>query len=379
MRKVLIVIFLIGLHFCDNENKNKNSMQESILAFVALNNQTNSTGIVYSECSEPTKKVIVSTFAGSGSTGSTDGIGTTASFLLPSGITIDKNGNLFVADYSSKIRKITPGSSVTTVAGSSDGYVDGTGIAAKFYSPLGLTADSSDNIYVADSYNNRIRKITSVGVVTTIAGSGGIGSADGTGTAASFYYPGKISVSSSGAILVSDSGNRTIRKISSTGIVTTLAGSAGSIGSTDGTGSMASFRGPNGIVEDSSGNLFVADTSNNLIRQVSSSGTVTTFAGSGKLVSIDGIGKSASFYFPKDIAIDSSNNLYIAESGGHRIRKITSAGVVTTLAGNGNTGSNDGLGSSASFYHPEGVAVDSSGNVYVADYTNSKIRKISCQ
>ncbi len=381
MRKAIIVIFITGLFFCDGEDKKKNSTQEkSILAIATLNRQTNSSGIVYSECSDPTKKVTVSTLAGSGYTGSADGIGTAASFNYPAGLAIDKNGNLFVADnYNCKIRKITSDSSVTTVAGSSDGYTDGIGTAAKFYSPLGLAVDSSDNIYVADSYNNRIRKISSAGVVTTIAGSGSIGSTDGSGTAASFYYPGGISVSNSGDIFVADSANRTIRKISSAGIITTLAGSAGGIGSTDETGSMASFRGPHGIVMDGSGNMFITDISNNKIRKISSSGVVTTFAGSGRLVSIDGIGTSASFYFPHGIAIDSSSNLYIAESGSHRIRKITSNGVVTTLAGNGIAGFADGFGNSASFQSPTGVAVDSSGNVYVADYTNSRIRKISCQ
>jgi len=321
----------------------------------------------------------VTTLAGSGSIGSTDGTGAGASFHFPVGAAVDALGNVYVADYGNNlIRMVTSAGVVTTVAGSgAKGWADGTGTGASFSAPWGVALDSSRNLYVADKGNNRIRKVTSAGIVTTLAGSATLGSADGTGSAASFNNPTGLAVDASGNIYVADYGNNEIRKITSTGVVTTWAGNAILSGSTDGTGTAASFYGPSGITVDSSGNLYVADANNNRIRKITPSGAVTTWAGNSARGSTDGTSTAASFYGPSGVAIDVSGNLYVADASNNKIRKINPFGAVTTMAGTGSQGSTDGTGSAASFYTPTGVAVDTSGVVYVADEGNSKIRKIT--
>jgi sugar lactone lactonase YvrE len=240
---------------------------------------------------------------------------------------------------------------------------------------------------VADSENNTIRKITSTGVVSTFAGTAGTcGTADLTGTSASFCSPSGVAIDSAGNLFVADTGNSTIRKIViSTGVVTTLAGIAGTCGSTDSTGTAASFCYPSGIATDSAGNLYVSDTGNYTIRKiVVSTGAVTTLAGSaGQTGFTNGTGSGARFAYPIGIATDSSGNIYVADSydeastGSYTIRKITAEGVVSTLAGTaGVTGSTNGTGSAARFGDPVGIATDSAGNLYVADYDNYTIRKI---
>ncbi len=267
----------------------------------------------------------------------------------------------------------------TTLAGqASIGSADGTGSAARFYYPAGVATDSSGNVYVADRSNSTIRKITPAGVVTTLAGLAGYqGSADGTGSAARFYYPFGVATDSSGNVYVADGGNDTIRKITPAGVVTTLAGLAGITGSADGTGSAARFYNPAAVATDSSGNVYVADTVNYTIRKITPAGVVTTLAGlAGSYGSADGTGSAARFYYPFGVATDSSGNVYVADTDNHTIREITPAGVVTTLAGlAGSYGSADGAGSAARFHYPYGGATDSSGNVYVADSGNNTIRK----
>jgi len=326
------------------------------------------------------KPAEVTTLAGSGSSGSANGTGTAASFYYPSGVAVDGSGNVYVADRRNHlIRKITSAGEVTTLAGSgSAGSVNGTGTGASFSYSYGIAVDGSGNVYVADSDNNLIRKITPAGVVTTLAGSGSGGSANGTGTAASFLYPEGVAVDGSGNVYVGGGVNHLVRKITSAGVVTTLAGSGyGSEGSANGTGTAASFNYPSGVAVDGSGNVYVADRVNHLIRKITSAGVVTTLAGSGSEGSADGTGTAASFNGPSGVALDGSGNVYVVDRKNHLIRKITSAGVVTTLAGSGSPGSANGTGTEASFYYPWGVAVDGSGNVYVADATNHLIRKIT--
>jgi len=320
----------------------------------------------------------VTTLAGSGASGSANGIGTAASFNRPYSVAVDGSGNVYVADYwNHLIRKITSAGVVTTLAGTgSSGSANGTGTAASFNNPQGVSVDGSGNVYVADYGNHLIRKITSAGVVTTLAGSGSSGSANGTGTAASFDYPVGVAVDGSGNVYVADTDNHLIRKITSAGVVTTLAGS-GSSGSANGTGTAASFNIPRCVAVDGSGNVYVADYANHLIRKITSAGVVTTLAGSGSQGSTNGTGTAASFVFPVGVAVDGSGNVYVADTNNHLIRKITSAGVVTTLAGSGSQGSANGTGTAASFSQPCGVAVDGSGNVYVTDRDNHLIRKIT--
>jgi sugar lactone lactonase YvrE len=321
---------------------------------------------------------VVSTFAGSGEEGRTDATGTAASFNRPFGVALDASGNVYVADSkNNKIRKITPAGVVSTFAGSGEeGRTDATGTAASFNRPFGVALDASGNVYVADYINDKIRKITPAGEVSTFAGSGYSGSTDGTGTAASFYSPTGVAVDASGNVYVADTSNNKIRKITPSGVVSTLAGS-GAQGSTDGTGTAASFYRPVGAAVDAAGNVYVADTYNDKIRKITSAGVVSTFAGSGDFGSTDGTGTAASFKFPQGVAVDASGNVYVADTYNHKIRKITSAGVVSTLAGSGEVDSTDGTGTAASFNGPGGVALDAAGNVYVADRGNNKIRKIT--
>ena len=261
---------------------------------------------------------------------------------------------------------------VSTLAGSSAGDDDGTGSAAQFNYPSGMAVDSSGYVYVADTNNNRIRKISSTGAVTTLAGSSA-GDDDGALAAAKFNGPTGVAVDSSGNVYVADYINDRIRKISPASVVTTFAGS--SSGDDDGTGTAAKFFYPSGVAVDSSGYVYVADYSNHRIRKISSAGVVTTLAGS-SAGDDDGTGTAAKFYNPSGVAVDSSGNVYVADTSNHRIRKISSAGVVTTLAGS-SAGDDDGALAAAKFNDPTAVAVDSSGNVYVADTSNHRIRKIS--
>jgi sugar lactone lactonase YvrE len=332
------------------------------------------------------KDGLVSTLAGlAGTSGSADGLGNVARFNRPVGIMLNSTlSELYVADgYNHTIRKIafSSGGVVTTVAGLNftSGSADGTGSAARFNFPEGICADSSANLYVADTVNHTIRKITSGGAVSTLAGlAGSSGSADGTGSAARFNRPSGIAVDNSGNLYVTDRSNRTIRKITSGGAVSTLAGLAGSSGSADGTGSAARFNFPEGICADSSGNLYVADTLNNTIRKITSGGAVSTLAGlAGSSGSADGTGSAARFNGPSGIAVDNSGNLYVTEFG-EVIRKITSGGTVSTLAGVYlKSGSMNGIGSAARFYNPTGITIDVAGNLYVAEEDNSIIRKIT--
>ena len=326
----------------------------------------------------PSTATIVSTFAGSGTQGSTDGNGTVASFNYPYGVTTDAAGNVYVADLiNHKIRKITPSGNVTTFAGSgSIGNANGNGIAASFNQPNGVATDAAGNVFVADRYNHKIRKITPAGDVTTFAGSGSIGSDNGNGIAASFYNPAGVATDAAGNVYVADQGNHKIRKITPAGDVTTLAGS-GSQGSANSNGIAASFNVPSGVATDAVGNVYVADYYNNRIRKITPSGDVTTFAGSGSMGSTNGNGSAASFYRPYGVATDAVGNVYVADHLNNKIRKITPSGDVTTLAGNGSMGSVDGNGTAASFNGAIGVATDAAGNVYVADVDNHKIRKIT--
>ncbi|GHU01046.1 hypothetical protein FACS1894147_00150 [Spirochaetia bacterium] len=319
---------------------------------------------------------IVTTLAGSGVVGYLDGTGTAAEFYSPTGVAVDNAGNVYVADYAdNRIRKISPSGVVTTLAGSSGGYADGTGTAAKFDDPYGVAVDNTGNVYVADSNNHRIRKISPSGVVTTLAGSGASGWADGTGTAAQFNGPVGVAVDNAGNVYVADRGNHRIRKISPSGVVTTLAGS-GASGYANGTGTAAQFRLPRRVAVDNAGTVYVTDPGNSRIRKISPGGVVTTLAGDGTYGYADGTGTAAKFSDLSGVAVDNAGTVYVVDSYINRIRKISPGGVVTTLAGDGTYGYADGTGAAAQFNYPQGVAVDNAGNVYVADMNNHRIRKI---
>jgi sugar lactone lactonase YvrE len=250
---------------------------------------------------------------------------------------------------------------VSTFAGKKNdqGWTDGVGTNARFRNPVGVAVDGSNNVFVADTGNNMIRMITSSGVVSTIAGNFTSSFADGFGTNAYFNGPRALAVDIYGTIYVGDSGNNRIRKIVG-GVVTTMAGSA-TAGNLDGNGASASFNFPIGVAVDTSGNVYVADSLNHVIRKINSIGSVTTLAGSGVATFADGTGNAASFNYPYGAAVDSSGNVFVSDNFNNRIRKVSSSGVVTTIAGSWGGPFSDGVGSWAYFNYPSGIAIDSSG------------------
>ena len=322
----------------------------------------------------------VSTLAGSGAAGAANATGKAASFNAPFGVGVDNQGNVYVADSNNNlIRKVTPGGVVTTLAGSgSIGAADGSGRLANFNHPAAVALSNAGNVYVADSRNNLIRMATAAGVVTTFAGSGAAGAVNDTGVAASFSNPSGIAVDNAGNVYVADTDNALIRMITPAGLVSTFAGS-GTAGSANGAGAAASFDHPTGIAVDNAGNVYVADKGNNLIRMITPAGVVSTLAGSGAAGSTNGTGAAASFNSPTGVAVSSVGNVYVADGRNNLVRRITAAGVVSTLAGTGTTGAVNGAIASASFNNPAGVALDSAGNVYVADGGNNLIRLIAFQ
>lgn len=299
-----------------------------------------------------------------------DGPAAEARFDFPVSIVRDAQGNLFVGEWYGVIRKITPDGTVSTIAGKAGerALVDGQGGDARLSSVAGLALDSVGNLFAADFYNHAIRKITPGGTVTTIAGGSG-GYLDGVGRDAKFVWPEGITLDPDGNILVSDFYNENIRKITPAGVVTTLAGhhGMGMIGSlqgpVDGIGTAARFWQPSGLALDSGGNLYVADADNRTIRKVTSDGAVTTIAGMTKdRGTNDGPALSARFFYPKALAIDALTNIYVIEGLDiGSVRKISPQGGVSTIA------MYDESGNPLRFRSAEGIAVDADGNLYVTD------------
>ncbi len=320
------------------------------------------------------------TFAGNDVAGFLDAAGRKAKFNRPSKIAVDNNGYLYVSDeLNNRIRKISPEGMVTTLAGSGKPGAENNlmGSKASFNGPSGIAVDKNGNVYVADVFNHLIRKISPSGAVTTYAGNGQAAFADNSnGLHASFHFPVDLTVDETGNVFVVDEGNNRIRKITPGGSVSTFAGS-GYTGSFDSrTGEMATFNQPNGIAIDKKGNLYVADQLSHKIRKISSAGTVTTLAGSGAAGSSDNmIGTLASFNNPRGIAVDKAGNVFVGDVANQKIRKISPSGAVSTLSGSGAPGSQDHTyGLLAGFYFPNGLAVDEVGNLFVADALNNKIR-----
>jgi sugar lactone lactonase YvrE len=317
--------------------------------------------------------------AGADSAGLVNGIGVAARFNHPFGLAVDAAGNVYIADEgNSVIRKMDITTQVTTFAGMPGvtGAANGVDTAASFYKPFGVATDAAGNVYVADAGNNQIRVITPAGVVSVFAGTGASGLGNGSAANATFNSPMGVAVDGSGNVYVADYGNDLIRKISTAGTVSTFAGS-GATGADNGADTSATFNLPESVAVDAAGNVYVADNGNDIIRKITPAGMVSTLAGSGMAGSANGTGTAASFNSPFGIAVDGAGNVYVADAGNNQIRKITAAGVVSTFAGSGAKGANNATGAAASFNTPSGVAVDGAGNVYVADENNNLIRKIT--
>lgn len=323
--------------------------------------------------------LVISAFAGQeGNAGLLNGTGIGSQFNFPSGLAVDSSGNVYVADYTNNnIREITPAGSVTTPYGSLSGTAgtsNGSGNNARFNSPNGVATDSSNNVYVADTGNNLIRKISG-GTVSTL------------GASASFSSPSGVAVDSSGNVYVADTGHDTIRKITSAGAVSILAGQTGNAGYLNGNATtQALFNSPTAVAVDSLGNVYVADFNNQVIRKISS-GVVTTIAGQpGTAGYADGPGAKALFNAPIGLAVDSSNNVYVADSlappngsdaaGNGLLRKISPTGAVSTLAGDVEmNGTTNDTGTNAQFFSLQAIAINNAGAFYLADTYNQTIRK----
>jgi sugar lactone lactonase YvrE len=309
---------------------------------------------------------VVTNFAGnSNNAGSANGTGSAATFFQPNGLAADGAGNIYVADtHNNLIRKISPEGVVTTLAGSGQsGSTNGTGTAASFNAPTGIAVDATGNVYVADKYSTLIRKITPSGVVTTLAGGGPRQPTDGTGAAASFETPIGIAVDGSGNVFVADQGAGHIRKVTPTGVVTTIYGGPG--------------LDPYYIALDKAGNIYTTDVISNSVKKMTPSGVLSTFAGNGNIIGgdLDGTGKSAGFYRPIGLTIDGDGNLYVIDTGNGEVRKITPAAAVTTIGG----GSGDLYGplTNALIQGAWAITVDGAGNIYFT--CGNEIRKVSMQ
>jgi DNA-binding beta-propeller fold protein YncE len=325
---------------------------------------------------------VSSTISGSNTSGTTDGTGSVARFAIPGGIAVNPTNGLVytTSPVSHTLRQITGRGVTTTLAGLANtaGSVDGTGSAALFNSPINVGVDiTTGNVYVADRANHTVRRVTPAGVVTTLAGvAGNAGTADGTGAAARFNGPAHVEVAPDGMLYVSDSNGATIRQVTPEGVVTTLAGSAGLTGSTDATGAAARFSGASGLAVNET-YVYVADGFNHTIRRITrAGGVVTTIAGlAGSGGAIDGTGNVARFQIPIDLALDSAGDLFVADYNNHTIRRVTPAGVVTTIAGLATSrGGTDGAGTAARFFQPAAIAIGKHDTIYVADRTNNAIR-----
>jgi sugar lactone lactonase YvrE len=344
---------------------------------------------------------IITTVAGNGKSSigfsGDGGPATSARLSSPSNVTVDSEGNLFIVDRDNqRIRKVSPLGIITTVAG--DGSIScellgchgnyggdgGSATAAKLNDPGGVAIDSAGNLFIADFGNRRVRKVSPSGIISTVAGGGTNELGDGgPATSATLNSPAGVAIDSAGNLFIADFNDRRIRKVSSSGIITTIAGggSASNRLGDDGPATSAQLGGPSGVAVDSAGNLFIADELGNRIRKVSTLGIITTVAGNGSsgYSGDGGPATSARLSLPSDVAVDSAGNLFIADSFNNRIRKVSSSGIIATVAGDGSFGysGDGGLAISAQLDDPFGVAVDSTGNLYVADTNNSRIRKVT--
>ncbi len=315
---------------------------------------------------EKSTNYLVSTFAGTGTTGNDNGLRLTATFNYPYGLVVNQEGVIYIAETGgNRIRRIDNAGNVSTLAGD--------GSTSIFNAPRGIAIDKLGNLYVADKENNRIQQITANGVVSTFAGDGGAGFANGPANSAQFNKPHAVAIDLQGNVYVADTDNHCIRKISN-GVVSTFAGGSG-VGLVNGSANSAQFNSPAGIAVDAQGNVYVTDV--NCIRKISN-GVVTTFVGGSEAGFVNGVANNAKFNNIIGIAVDAQNNIYVTEYGNNCIRKISN-GVVTTIAGNGVAGYADGIGNLTQFKYPCGIAFDVNGSIYVSDTHNLRIRKLQLQ
>ncbi|MHB8519486.1 MAG: NHL domain-containing protein [Limisphaerales bacterium] len=307
---------------------------------------------------------VITTVAGGGS-GSDGGAATNASLNQPTGVAVDASDNVFIAEKANnRVRKVGANGIITTVAGNGTWGYSGDGgaaVSAELAGPFGVAVDSFGNLYIGDTGNNRIRKVGTNGLITTVPGA--FSGDGGSGTNANFYYPLGVAVDGFGNVFLADGSEERIRKLGTNGIITTVAGNGARGYSGDGGAAInTALNSPFGVAVDALGNLFVADTQNNRVRKVGTNGIITTVAGGGS-GGDGGAAANASLYETFGVAVDGSGNLFIATA--YSIRKVGTDGIITTVT--------------ADVGIPYGVAVDGGGNVFIADYANNNIRKVTAQ
>ena len=331
----------------------------------------------------------ITTFAGTGVPGFSGDGGPAVQARLnsPHGVAVDGAGNVYVADnWNHRIRKVDPSGTTATIAGTGVSGFSGDGgpaVQARLNSPHGVAVDGAGNVYVADNWNHRIRKVDPSGTTATIAGTGvsGFSGDGGPAVQARLNSPHGVAVDGAGDVYVADTNNHRLRRVDSSGTTATIAGTGVSGFSGDGGPAVqAQLNLPHGVAVDGSGNVFIADTNNHRIRKVDSSGTITTIAGTG-VSGFSGDGGpavQAQLNLPHGVAVDGSGNVFIADTNNHRIRKVDSSGTITTIAGTGVSGfsGDGGPAVQAQLNLPHGVAVDGSGNVFIADTNNHRIFKL---
>ena len=332
---------------------------------------------------------VISTIAGTGERGfgGDGGPAVQAQFTGPRGLATDGAGNLYFADYGNhRIRKVDAAGTITKFAGGGEITFSGDGGpagGAQLRSPFDVAADAAGNLFIADTDAYRIRKVDSAGLITTIAGTGevGFGGDGGPATDARLASPGAMATDGAGNLYIADWLNYRIRKVDSAGVITTIAGTGEpGFGGDGGPAVQAQFTLPRGIATDSTGNLYIADTNNHQIRKVDAAGTISTIAGTGEpgFGGDGGPAVQAQLASPYSVAIDSAGNLFIADTNNHQIRKVDSAGVISTIAGTGERGfgGDGGPATDARLDFPEGMATDSAGNLFIADRINYRIRMV---
>ena len=330
---------------------------------------------------------VITTFAGNGYAGSTGdgGPATAARFNSPHGVAVDPSGVAYISEYhGSRVRRVDTAGKITLAAGAGPcGGDGGPATAACLTYVTGVAVDGSGSLYIADRVYHRIRKVSPTGTITTVAGSGiyGYSGDGGPATAARMYHPSSVAVDAAGNLFIADTFNLCVRKVNAGGTITTAAGTGGAGYSGDGgPANAARLRNPTGVAVDSSGNLFIADSLNHCVRKVDAGGTITTVAGTG-VFGYSGDGGpaiAARLAYPEQLAVDNLGNLYIADQGNERIRKVDAGGTITTVAGTGVFGyfGDGGPAIAARLAHPTSVAVDAWGRLQIADAVNHRIRQV---
>jgi trimeric autotransporter adhesin len=332
---------------------------------------------------------IITAVAGNGTYGYSGdgGLATTAGLYLPFDVAVDSAGNLYIADLKNyRVRGVSPSGTITTIAGSGTYNYSGDGgpaDSAQLFYPTGVSSDAAGNLYIADLNNNRARKVSPAGIISTVAGDGtpGFSGDGGPATTAELSDPASVAVDGVGNLYIADAGNNRVREVSLSGIIATAAGNGTEGFSGDGgPATSAQLNVPEGIAADGAGNLYIADYANARVRKVNPAGIITTVAGNGMYGSSGdgGPATAAELSGPVGVAVDGAGNLYIADINPGDIRKVSPAGIISTVAGGGTQGLGDGgPATGAQLNAPEGVAVDSAGNLYVADWGNERIRRVS--